>query len=263
MPMCPEAVFAMLAVARLGAIHSVVFGGFAAKELATRIQDCKPVVILTASVGLEPNKQIPYIPLLQSSLSHCSHKPHTTLVLQRSNFLIAPLNAEAGQRDWESEIERMERRNATVDCVPVPSSHPLYLLYTSGSTGTPKGVVRENGGHAVSLKWSMRNVMGIGQDDVYFAASDIGWVVGHSYSVYGPLLVGAATVIYEGKPVGTPDAGSFWRLIEEYKINVMFTAPTAVRAIKKEDPEGLHVRRYDISSLRSMLVAGERADPDT
>ncbi len=257
MPMVPEAVMGMLACARLGAVHSVVFGGFAPAELAGRIDHAQPKVILSASCGIEPNRVIAYKPLLQAALDAAAHSPDWCLILQRPQ---ATADLVAGQDlDWADAV-------ATADpapCVSVGATDPLYILYTSGTTGRPKGVVRDNGGHAVALHWSMRNVYGVAPGDVYWAASDVGWVVGHSYIVYGPLLLGATTVLYEGKPVGTPDAGAFWRVVEQHRVNVLFTAPTAFRAIKKEDPNGTHLARYDVSSLRHLFLAGERLDPDT
>jgi len=257
MPMVPEAIIAMLACARLGAVHSVVFGGFASKELASRIDDAKPKLILSASCGIEANRVIPYKPLLNQAIDLARHKPRWCLILQRSQEQ-APL-VRGRDLDWQ-EVQA----NATpVDCVPVAATDPLYILYTSGTTGVPKGVVRDNGGHAVAVKWSMENLYGVGAGEVMWAASDIGWQVGHSYIVYGPLLKGATTVLYEGKPVGTPDAGAFWRVISQHGANVLFTAPTVFRAIKKEDPQGLHIGKYDLSRFRTLFLAGERCDPDT
>jgi propionyl-CoA synthetase len=257
MPMVPEAVFAMLAVARLGAIHTVVFGGFASAELAQRIQHCAPKVILTASCGIEPSRIVEYKPLLDGAIERVSNKPTHCVVLQRPE---ARASLDAGRDlDWES----LEARAEPVGCVPVHSKDPLYILYTSGTTGTPKGVVRDNGGHAVALKWSLPNVYAIEPGDVFWAASDIGWVVGHSYIVYAPLLLGCTTVLFEGKPVGTPDAAAFWRVIEQHGVNALFTAPTAMRAIKREDPDAKLVERHDLASLRALFLAGERADPDT
>ena len=257
MPMVPEAVFAMLACARIGAVHSVVFGGFAPNELAKRIDDAKPKVILSASCGIEVNRIIPYKPLLDEAIELASHKPTHTLILQRPQ---AEAAMTAGRDlDWRETCEGAE----PADCVPVASTDPLYILYTSGTTGIPKGVVRDNGGHAVALNWSMEHVYGVGAGEVYWAGSDIGWVVGHSYIVYGPLLRGATTILYEGKPVGTPDPGAFWRVISQHGVSVFFTAPTAFRAIKKEDPNGEHMRRYDLSRFRTLFLAGERCDPDT
>jgi propionyl-CoA synthetase len=257
MPMVPEAVFAMLATARLGAIHSVVFGGFAAPELAQRIQHAAPKVVLTASCGIEAGRIVPYKPMLDGAIERVSNVPEHCVVLQRPEEK-APL---AGSRDldWQALLRDAE----PAACVPVEARDPLYILYTSGTTGVPKGVVRDNGGHAVALKWSLPNVYGAEPGDVFWAASDIGWVVGHSYIVYAPLLLGCTTILYEGKPVGTPDAGAFWRVIEAYGVRTFFTAPTAIRAIKREDPEGRLLRDYDTSSLRALFLAGERADPDT
>jgi propionyl-CoA synthetase len=257
MPMVPEAVIAMLAVARLGAVHSVVFGGFAPTELAQRIQHAEPKLILTASCGIEPTRVVPYKPLLDEALSKVSAKPEHCLVLQRPEAhaeLAAPRDL-----DWASEIARA----APAAAVAVGSSEPLYVLYTSGTTGLPKGVVRDNGGHGVALKWSLEHVYGMQPGDVFWAASDIGWVVGHSYIVYAPLLSGCTTILYEGKPVGTPDASAFWRVIEEHRVNALFAAPTALRAIKREDPRGELPGKRDLSSLRTLFLAGERADPDT
>lgn len=260
MPMIPQAVFAMLACARIGAIHSVVFGGFAAKELATRIDDAKPKAILSASCGLEPTRTIAYKPLLDEAIELSAHKPDACVIFQRSQQL-----AELGQaRDisWDTFLDTAETQQI-VPCVPVLATDPLYILYTSGTTGEPKGVVRDNGGHMVALQWSLKNIYNTDPGEVYWAASDVGWVVGHSYIVYGPLLQGCATILYEGKPVGTPDAGAFWRIIEEHKVSTLFTAPTALRAIKKEDADGNLLESYDTSSLRTLFLAGERADPDT
>ncbi len=257
MPMVPEAVFAMLACARIGAVHSVVFGGFAAKELAKRIDDAKPKVIMTASCGIEPARVIEYKPLIDEAVELATHKHEVCVVLQREQS--PGLLVEGRDYDWSALYER----SGEVDCVAVAATDPLYILYTSGTTGVPKGVVRDNGGHAVAMRWSMENVYGAHPGDVFWAASDIGWVVGHSYIVYAPLLTGCTTVLYEGKPVGTPDAGAFWRMVEEYRINVLFTAPTAFRAIKKEDPDGKLIDRYDLSSLRALFLAGERGDPPT
>jgi propionyl-CoA synthetase len=261
MPLVPEAVFAMLACARLGAIHSVVFGGFAAKELATRIDDATPKVILSASCGIEPGRVVAYKPLLDEAINLSSSKPSACLVLQRPQ---AEATLVAGRdHDWAQTVAAARAAGKAADCVPVAATDPLYILYTSGSTGKPKGVVRDNGGHMVALKWSMENLYGVKPGEVFWAASDVGWVVGHSYIVYGPLLHGATTILYEGKPVGTPDAGAFWRVISEYNCVTLFTAPTAFRAIRKEDPQAKLVGQYDLSKFRALFLAGERADPDT
>jgi propionyl-CoA synthetase len=257
MPMVPEAVMAMLACARLGAIHSVVFGGFAAHELAKRIDDAKPRLVLSASYGIEVNRLVPYKPLLDGALAIARHVPERCVILQRP-LEAAPL-VPGRDLDWQAFMEGAE----AVDYVPVAATDPLYILYTSGTTGQPKGVVRDHGGHAVALKWSMQAIYGVGAGEVYWAASDIGWVVGHSYIVYGPLLKGCTTILYEGKPVGTPDPGAFWRVCADHGVNVLFTAPTAFRAIKKEDPEGRYMQRYDLSRFRTLFLAGERCDPDT
>ncbi|HEY7038418.1 MAG TPA: propionyl-CoA synthetase [Methylomirabilota bacterium] len=257
MPMVPEAVIAMLACARLGAIHSVVFGGFAPKELATRIDDARPTVMLSASCGVEVNRVIPYKPLLDQAIDMAAHKPRRCLILQRP-MESAPM-VPGRDVDWHEAVAAA----APVECVPVAATDPLYILYTSGTTGIPKGVVRDNAGHAVALKWSMGAVYGMGAGEVFWAASDIGWVVGHSYIVYAPLLKGCTTVLYEGKPVGTPDPGAFWRVCAQHGVNALFTAPTAFRAIKKEDPRGEHMARHDLSRFRTLFLAGERCDPDT
>jgi propionyl-CoA synthetase len=262
MPMVPEAVIAMLACARIGAIHSVVFGGFAARELATRIDDCKPKVILSASCGLEPGRVVQYKPLLDQAIALAAHKPQSCLVLQRPQAQ-APLN-DGRDRDWaQMRDHALIHARSAFDCVPVAATDPLYILYTSGTTGRPKGVVRDNGGHMVALKWSMKNHYGVDPGEVFWAASDVGWVVGHSYIVYAPLFHGCTSILYEGKPVGTPDAGAFWRVISQHGCANMFTAPTAFRAIKKEDPQGKLLARYDLKKFRTLFLAGERADPDT
>lgn len=261
MPMIPEAVMAMLACARIGAIHSVVFGGFAAKELATRIDDAKPKMILTASCGIEPGRVVQYKPLLDEAIELSSSKPSSVLLLQRPQ---AQATMMAGRdHDWGDALATAKAKGEAADCVAVAATDPLYVLYTSGTTGKPKGVVRDNGGHMVALLWSMKNLYGVDPGEVYWAASDVGWVVGHSYIVYGPLLHGCTTIVYEGKPVGTPDPGAFWRMISEYNIRTLFTAPTAFRAIKKEDPNAEHLKKYDVKCLRALFLAGERADPDT
>lgn len=257
MPMVPEAVMAMLACARIGAVHSVVFGGFAAAELAKRIDDAKPVLILSASCGLEPGKTIAYKPLLDQALDEAHWPVSRCIILQREE-LEARLHP-VRDRNWDQEVLAAD----SVDCVAVKASSPLYILYTSGTTGQPKGVVRDHGGHAVALDYSMRAVYDAAPGDVFWAASDVGWVVGHSYIVYAPLIRGCTTVLYEGKPVGTPDAGAFWRVVYEHQVNILFTAPTAIRAIKKADPQGLKLSEYPMPSLRSLFLAGERSDPDT
>ncbi|MEU8026305.1 MULTISPECIES: propionyl-CoA synthetase [Micromonospora] len=255
--MVPEAVVAMLACARIGAVHSVVFGGFAAHELAVRIDDARPKVVVATSCGIEVDRIVPYHPILDAALAEAEHAPQRCVIVQRPQHP-APLTP-GRDVSWEDALDGAE----PADCVPVAATDPLYVLYTSGTTGRPKGVVRDNGGHAVALRWSMANVFDIGPGDVFWAASDVGWVVGHSYIVYGPLLTGATTVLYEGKPVGTPDAGAFWRVVSQHRVAALFTAPTAIRAIRRQDPDGTRIRRYDLTSLRTLFLAGERLDPDT
>jgi len=257
MPMIPEAAIAMLACARIGAVHSVVFGGFAANELAVRIDDCQPKAILAGSCGIEPGRVVEYKPLLDQAIDLAKHKPQHCYIWQREQS-VAPLN-----NDRDIDWLEAETNAVPADCVSLDSNHPLYILYTSGTTGAPKGVVRDTGGSIVSLKWTMKNIYGVEPGEVYWAASDVGWVVGHSYIVYAPLFHGNTTVLYEGKPVGTPDPGAFWRVISEHKVSVLFTAPTAFRAIKKEDPAGKYVTNFDLSHLRYLFLAGERCDPDT
>jgi len=257
MPMVPETIVAMLACTRIGAVHSVVFGGFAANELATRIDDATPKAIVSASCGIEPNRIVAYKPLLDKAIDLASHKPDCCIILQREQEraqLVAGRDV-----DWRDAIESAAPR----DCVPVNATDPLYILYTSGTTGQPKGIVRDNGGHAVALHWTMKNIYGVRPGEVYWAASDVGWIVGHSYIVYAPLLHGNTTVMYEGKPVGTPDAGAFWRVASEHKVACMFTAPTAFRAIKQQDPDGRLIAGHDLGNLRALFLAGERCDPAT
>ena len=257
MPMVPEAPISMLACARLGAIHSVVFGGFSSKELATRIDDAKPKVIVAGSCGIEPNRVVEYKPLVDQAIELSSHKPEHCVLLQREQGRGALV--EGRDLGWEEAMSEAEPH----PCVSVAATDPLYILYTSGTTGIPKGVVRDNGGHAVAMHWSMKNIYGMEPGEVFWAASDVGWVVGHSYIVYAPLLYGCTTLVYEGKPVGTPDAGAFWRVISEHRVSVMFTAPTAFRAIKRVDSDGEFLKKYDLSHYRTLFLAGERCDPDT
>ncbi|OPF96085.1 Acetyl-coenzyme A synthetase [Rhodopseudomonas palustris] len=261
MPMVPESMVAMLACARIGAVHSVVFGGFAAKELATRIEDAKPKLILSASCGIEPGRIVKYKPLLDEAIELASVKPEACIILKRPQ---QDCELKAGRdHDWASLREQALAAGKKADCVAVDATDPLYILYTSGTTGKPKGVVRDNGGHLVALKWTMENLYGIKPGEVWWCASDIGWVVGHSYIIYGPLIHGATSIMYEGKPVGTPDAGAFWRVISEHGAVALFTAPTAFRAIRKEDGDGSFIRKYDLSKFRTLFLAGERADPPT
>ena len=257
MPMIPEGIISMLACARIGAIHSVVFGGFAANELAVRIDDAKPKAILAASCGLEPNRIVEYKPLIDQAIQLASHKPQTVVIFQRAECKAELVDGR--DHDWNVFQENAEK----APCVPVKGSHPAYILYTSGTTGAPKGVVRPTAGHLVALNWTMKNFYNVDPGEVFWAASDIGWIVGHSYICYAPLIHGNTTLVFEGKPVGTPDAGTFWRVISEHKVSNFFTAPTAFRAIKRMDPKGELKKKYDLSNLRALFLAGERADPDT
>ena len=261
MPMVPETAIAMLACARIGAIHSVVFGGFAPRELATRIDDCKPKLILSASCGIEPGRVVQYKPMLDEAIAIADFKPESCIILQRVQ--VEAKLTPGRDHDWETLRAQAKRDGKRADCVPVLATDPLYILYTSGTTGIPKGVVRDNGGHLVALKWSMQYVYGIDPGEVWWSASDVGWVVGHSYIIYAPLFHGCTSVLYEGKPVGTPDAGAFWRVCADHGVVALFTAPTAFRAIKKDDPKGVLIGKYDLSKFRTLFLAGERADPDT
>jgi propionyl-CoA synthetase len=261
MPMIPEAIVGMLACARIGAVHSVVFGGFAAKELATRIDDAEPKVVLTASCGVEPGRIVEYKPLLELAIGLSKAKPKSVVVFQRPQ-IEARLNPDR-DHDWKTLVDAAKAAGKRAPCADLAATDPLYILYTSGTTGVPKGVVRDIGGYIVALKWTMSAIYNVNPGETYWAASDIGWVVGHSYIVYAPLLHGCSTILYEGKPIGTPDAGAFWRVIEDYKVRAFFTAPTAFRAVRKEDPNAEFLKKYDVSSLHTLFLAGERADPDT
>jgi len=257
MPMVPEAIVAMLACARIGAIHSVVFGGFAAPELANRCTDARPKVIVSASCGIEAGRIVPYKPLLDKAIELAAVKPERCVIVQRPQEKAPMIGGR--DLDWSEQMAGAK----PAGCIPIEATDPLYILYTSGTTGMPKGIVRDNGGHLVALKWSMQHIYGVEPGEVYWAASDVGWVVGHSYIVYAPLFNGNTTVLYEGKPVGTPDAGAFWRVVSQHGVKVLFTAPTAFRAIKREDPSGEFIRKYDLSGFRTLFLAGERCDPDT
>ena len=261
MPMIPEAAFAMLACARIGAIHSVVFGGFAAKELATRLNDSKPRLVMAASCGIEPGRVVHYKPLLDEAIELATYKPDACLIFQRPQEQAKLIDGR--DHDWAALVNAAKAAGKYAACVELAATDPLYILYTSGTTGVPKGVVRDNGGHMVALQWTLQNLYDIQPGEAFWAASDVGWVVGHSYIVYGPLINGSTSLLYEGKPVGTPDPGAFWRVISEYKIVSLFTAPTAFRAIRKEDPQATHLAHYDLSHFRTLFLAGERADPDT
>ena len=257
MPMIPETAIAMLSCARIGAIHSVVFGGFAANELATRINDAQPDIIISASCGIEPGRVVEYKQLLDEAVSMASHKISTCIIKARPEIQVTMIDGR--DFDWDDEVSN----SSHTDCVPVSANDPLYIIYTSGTTGEPKGIIRDNGGHAVAMHWSIKNIYNVNEGDVYWAASDVGWVVGHSYIVYAPLLKGCTTILYEGKPVDTPDPGAYWRVISEHNVKVLFTAPTAFRAIKKEDPDGEYIKKYDLSGMEILFLAGERCDPDT
>lgn len=258
MPMIPETIFAMLACARIGAIHSVVFGGFSSHELAVRINDSKPVMILTASCGIEPSRIINYKEIVDNAIKECSVEIKNVLVYQRKQLIVGL--QEGRDYDWEKTVSITK---PFMNFEELKSTDPLYIIYTSGTTGRPKGIVRDNGGHAVALNWSMKNIYGVEQDDVWWAASDVGWVVGHSYITYAPLIYGCTSIIFEGKPVGTPDPGVYWRVIKDHKVSTLFTAPTTLRAIKKDDPQGILMTKYNLSNLKRIFVAGERCDVNT